>query len=338
MYHPTGIQKLSHNQILKLLRGHRVRVKHGSHHNVHLSKEQHKKLMAAHKKGAGITLQFDPFQQQMEDHIALKGKKPMVGKGTIWKDESGKLHHEGPHMQPMEGKGWLTDFAKGALKEVAPHLINYGAEKAKKYVEGMGRKRGRPKKGSGLPITLAPHLHAPELHPHVAHVAKRGRPKKGGSAFTDFFTKTIPKAFTPSLAPASRSAIPHTLPGGNWSRTATASRPSQYIRSQPVKGFSSGKVGRGKKKGCGAKKKNGGALYPPGYDASSGGALYPAGYDSKHGNGKKRGRKGKGIIGSTIGKIIGSTAGRAIGGKQHGAEGEDIGSLLGGLAGGFLPF
>jgi len=49
MYHPTHIAKLSAAQISKILNGHRVRVKHGNHHVLHLSHEQHKKVMSAHK-------------------------------------------------------------------------------------------------------------------------------------------------------------------------------------------------------------------------------------------------------------------------------------------------
>lgn len=65
MYNEVGIGKLSEPQIRKLLKGERVRIKHGSHHMVHLSHEQHKKLMAAHKKGSGITMQADPYQQEL---------------------------------------------------------------------------------------------------------------------------------------------------------------------------------------------------------------------------------------------------------------------------------
>ena len=72
MYVPTSLHQLSKEQIRKLLRGEAIRVKHGSHHKVHLSHEQHKKLMKSHSKGAGITLMFDPYQQ--EDHEHLRGE------------------------------------------------------------------------------------------------------------------------------------------------------------------------------------------------------------------------------------------------------------------------
>lgn len=73
MYNKVGIAKLSHNQILKLLRGQSVRVKHGSHHVVHLSNEQHKKLARAHKNNKALTIAFDPFQIQSHQHLRGKG-------------------------------------------------------------------------------------------------------------------------------------------------------------------------------------------------------------------------------------------------------------------------
>ena len=73
MYSKTNIGKLSKAQISKLLKGHRVRVKSGSGHEISLSKEQHKKLTRAHKKGMGSTLQFDPYQIDM-NYETLRGK------------------------------------------------------------------------------------------------------------------------------------------------------------------------------------------------------------------------------------------------------------------------
>ena len=80
MYHKAGIQKLSKTQISKLLNGHRVRVKHGNHHEVHLSHEQHKKLHKAHEKGCGITLELDPYQIEMHQHL-LEGHHAHHGGG-----------------------------------------------------------------------------------------------------------------------------------------------------------------------------------------------------------------------------------------------------------------
>ena len=119
MYHPTNVGKLSAEQTRKLLGGHRVRVKHGNSHVLHLSNEQHKKVMSAHKKGCGTTLQLDPFQQQMEHHYTLK--------------------HGG---EARKGRG-AYDFLKSAIKAVAPLAIDEGGKFIKSKVEGWG---GKPKK------------------------------------------------------------------------------------------------------------------------------------------------------------------------------------------------
>lgn len=128
MYHKVPIQKLSHAQILKLLKGERVRVKHGSGHEIHASEEQHKKIMNAHKKGCGTTLQFDPFQQQMEAHHVLRS---------------------------IGGKGFKEGALKFLRKEVLPTAIDFGAEQLKKVAVGEGVKKIRvrkapAKKGKGF--------------------------------------------------------------------------------------------------------------------------------------------------------------------------------------------
>ena len=44
------MKKKKHNQILKLLKGKHLRVKHGSGYEINASEEQHKIIMRAHKK------------------------------------------------------------------------------------------------------------------------------------------------------------------------------------------------------------------------------------------------------------------------------------------------
>ena len=82
-YHKINISKLSHNQILRLLRGHRVRVKHVSGHEINASEEQHKKITRAHKKGAGATIQFDPYQIEQHQHMRHKQKGEKCGKALF---------------------------------------------------------------------------------------------------------------------------------------------------------------------------------------------------------------------------------------------------------------
>jgi hypothetical protein len=69
MYHEAHIAPISKKQVSKLLNGHPVRVKAGSHHKIHLSAEHHKKLHRAHAKGCGITVTLDPYAIEHNQHL-----------------------------------------------------------------------------------------------------------------------------------------------------------------------------------------------------------------------------------------------------------------------------
>lgn len=69
MYHEAQIAPISKKQVSKLLNGHPVRVKAGSHHKLHLSGEHHKKLHRAHAKGCGITITLDPYAIEHNQHL-----------------------------------------------------------------------------------------------------------------------------------------------------------------------------------------------------------------------------------------------------------------------------
>lgn len=65
MYSSADFAPLSPASMKKLLRGHTVRVKHGSGLKLHLSRVQHKKHHSSKLKGKGYNLTFDPYQMQM---------------------------------------------------------------------------------------------------------------------------------------------------------------------------------------------------------------------------------------------------------------------------------
>ena len=73
MYHSISIQALSKSQISKLLNGHRIIVKYGQGIEIHASEEQYKKILKAHQKGSGVTIQLDPYQ--MQNHQYLRGQR-----------------------------------------------------------------------------------------------------------------------------------------------------------------------------------------------------------------------------------------------------------------------
>ena len=89
MYTPAEFAPLSPASIKKLLKGHAVRVKHGSGLKLHLSKVQHKKHLSSKAKGKGYNLTFDPYQIQMHGE-GLRGKLKKAGKSL-----ASTLIHEG---------------------------------------------------------------------------------------------------------------------------------------------------------------------------------------------------------------------------------------------------
>ena len=118
MYHEAGIQELSKKQISRLLNGHPVRIKHGSHHKIHLSADHHKKLHRAHTKGSALTVTLDPFAIQHNQHL-----RDAVGMAR-------KLTGTGP-------KG-LKKFVKttNALGHVIKSVGDYIAPVAKPLISG----------------------------------------------------------------------------------------------------------------------------------------------------------------------------------------------------------
>ena len=166
MYQKIGVEKLSPTQISKLLNGHRVRVKHGNGMEMCCSPEQHKKITGAGKKGKAHTMQLDPYSMSLNQH--LRGNK--------------------------KGKGGFEDFFTKTL----PAAIIKPAKQ-------IGHDLGKPFEvlspiGNVNPFDLGYQLGYNYIGPAIVGKGPssrgRGRPKKGSGPFEDFFTKTIPKAFT----------------------------------------------------------------------------------------------------------------------------------------------
>lgn len=173
MYHKVNIQKLSKGQIAKLLRGQRIRVKHGQGHVVNLSTEQAKKIMSAHKKGCGATIMFDPYQMDMHrgqgffDNVVSvaktagkavapilidEGSKALKGyiagngwgaPGPIFDNTSDVLKYNLARARAAEGQGFMGDV----FKKVAPALVDVGVDALKKTISGSGKKKVAKKGG-----------------------------------------------------------------------------------------------------------------------------------------------------------------------------------------------
>lgn len=205
MYTLASIKKLSHAQILKLLRGHGVRVKHGPGHKVHLSTSQHKKLHSAHLKGKGIVLELDPYQCDMHEHLRGEGimsglKKAYAGAKKI-AHKAGQFYSE--HKETLNP--YLT-MAKSAAAEkfnkleakAQPHLRKHlGKELSQQLgehvssavhhkIHTLGSEYGAPLHYGvvGDEVGEYPSIEsANEIESSLGMGIhrKRGRPRKGGA-------------------------------------------------------------------------------------------------------------------------------------------------------------
>ena len=158
MYTPVGIHQLSAKQISRLLNGHGVRVKHGSHHKVHLSSEQHKKLIRAHHKGSGVTLVLDPYQIQHHQHMRGEGVMSSLKKayGHV-KNIAGHARRAIGHATNFyqENKETLEPYAQMAKKAAAHKATALHARAAPHLQRHLGEEFGSH---------LASHAHQAALH------------------------------------------------------------------------------------------------------------------------------------------------------------------------------
>ena len=155
MYSSTGVGKLSESQKSKLRNGHPVRIKLGSGNTLNLTDQQIKKLQSAHKKGAAYTITFHP--EQAEKHgsgffgdIASRAKafakKQIVSNKDLINPIINRVK-SGVH----GGIDSLSNKTKAKLEELA----SKANAKVDQYIqpiegEGVKRRRGRPKKGTGI--------------------------------------------------------------------------------------------------------------------------------------------------------------------------------------------
>ena len=139
MYQSVGIDKLSDNQLCRLRNGHSVRVKLGSHHTIHLSTQQLKKLQSASKKGKAFTIMFDPYQKEAHGNgkfgnIASKTRKGCGAIKTVLNEMADVADAVGlgicrKHVAPTrkarkskKGKGFFSDLkgiAQSGVKDLA---------------------------------------------------------------------------------------------------------------------------------------------------------------------------------------------------------------------------
>jgi len=140
MYHSTGVGILSESQKSKLRNGHPVRIKLGSGNTLNLTDQQIKKLQSAHKKGAAYTITFHP--EQAEKH----------GSGFFGDIASKAKAFARKHKDLINP---IINSVKSGVHGGIDKLSNEAKEKLEEFIqpiegEGVKRRRGRPKKGTGI--------------------------------------------------------------------------------------------------------------------------------------------------------------------------------------------
>jgi len=259
MYHKHHVGKLSTAQISKLLNGHAVRVKHGNHHEVHLSVEQSKKVHKAHSKGKAVQIRFDPYQIQHHQH--LRGKSH----GGSIKDDMANFYN---NKIPSEFHPGLESLGNASLK-----LAGFGV-----------KRRGRPRKSRGGSIkddmaNFYNNKIPSEFHPGLESLGnaslklagfglkKRGRPRKmHGQGFWDDISNAFHPAdnafkntFTPELGKQiARGAIQYGIPAAVGGLTSLSGNPEFAPLTSGMMSQLTPQIQRSV--GLGLRKKKGGSL------------------------------------------------------------------------------
>lgn len=140
MYTPVGVSQLSNTQIAKLLNGHAVTIKYGSHHKMNLSKEQVKKLHKASQKGSGIRIMLDPYQQQMQHHQLMRGSGLMSGLKKAYGKAKAVVGRAKQFYQ--ENKETLDPYMQMAKRAASQRVSEAHARAAPRLTQYLGDELG----------------------------------------------------------------------------------------------------------------------------------------------------------------------------------------------------
>jgi hypothetical protein len=243
MYHPVHIGKLSPAQISKLLNGHPVRMKHGTHHVIHVSKEQHKKYHKAKLANKGLNMQFDPYQIDQHQHLR--------GHGLF---------------------SSLKNAAKSAVKQYAPAAIASAKSALQSYV---------PTQAHSLLDMAADHANSVVAGSGVRrHRRRRVRKPKsekaemGGSTYAQRLARRTRNTFAPvqkAFQPVAEAFKPLAHQFAHQAGQAAQQYGKQALANAATSLMSGAGVGRARGR---ARRGRGLGIQQP----FEGGALYPAGY------------------------------------------------------------
>jgi hypothetical protein len=144
MYTPVKIHQLSATQKRKLRKGDKAIIKQGTGHTVFLSQEQKKKFDRACTKGKGLTVQFDPYQQDEHEGSGLFSsakKLARAKKNELVKIGKQRIREEGlkaiPGLQDMarsQGRKYI-DQARARATQSLDDAVDYGSARVSRELE-----------------------------------------------------------------------------------------------------------------------------------------------------------------------------------------------------------
>jgi len=228
MYFSYKVAELSPNQIRKLFKGEKVKLKKGNAHTLHLSESQIKKIETAHKKGMSSVVQLDPHQSSQHGSGVF---------GDIGKFFKSKAYHINPLIKA--GK----TVAHSAVKSASRYAHNK-IDDVKEYErpEGAGIASDVLSGLAGLTSMLGGKVVKPRV------LKQRVAKKRAGKGFLGALAKAGAKALAPIVIDKGSELLKSKIAGAGVRK---AGRPKGTTKKAPAK-----RVGRPRK---------GSALYPAGF-------------------------------------------------------------------------
>jgi len=232
-YHPMGISQLSQAQMKKLLAGGRIRVKAGSAHSIQMVPEHAKKLASAAKKGAGITLQLDPYACDLnrETEGCGVGKKIKAGFKKVGQFVKGNKEAFRPLATSLKqaGRDAIADASMYALDQgIDPALVSAYSQLAQDTIpsgQGVGKKikAGFKKVGQFVKGNKE------AFRPLATSLKQAGR-----DAIADASMYALDQGIDPALVSAYSQLAQETIPSGGSLKSFSKGL-TKFVRSPAVK-------------------------------------------------------------------------------------------------------
>ena len=260
MYEPIRLQKLSLNQSKNLVKGKGVRVRFDptSSFTISLSPAQIKKLSKAHRSGKAMTLNLDPYQQQITGRGIFGSKFDKWAKKTFGE----KIYHGVEKIGKPILKKAITMGTAALAPYVSPVVAQRLGAVANAYVEDPSKYNEGPPKQALMNLAKTAAFGSGIFGSKADRAVKRIVGQKG----MDIIEKTGRPLASRGIKKVSSMLRSAGVPGGVADRFEDVAE--AYVDDPTAYQSKAGLMRLGKRA------VSGGALYPPGF---SGRGMYPPG-------------------------------------------------------------